>query len=120
MTHDTEFHKAIPNEWGAMSGGTEESVAQRGRSFAAVRVLICADGLYRQSTQLMYSYGGHGGPVFMQTIGFASFAEARTAGMEELLRTWPQGNLCEPQSVLAELADLRDQIVKQLRQPSLF
>jgi hypothetical protein len=110
----------VPNEWGAMSGGIEEIVAQRGRSYAAVRVLLCADGLFRQSTQLMYSYGGHASPVFMQTPGYASFADAKSAGMEELLRDWPKGNLHEPQSVLAELAELREQIASQLRQPSLF
>jgi hypothetical protein len=108
------------NEWGTLKGGTEEVVAQRGRSYAAIRVGLCEDGLYRMSTSLQYSYGGHGGPIFLSMPGYVSFAEARIAAMEELLRTWPKGNLHEPRSVLDELADLREQLAGQLRQPSLF
>jgi hypothetical protein len=110
----------VANEWDVIAGGTEEIVAQRGRSYAAVCVALCEDGLYRKSTSLQYSYGGHGGPIFLSTPGYVSFAEAKTAGMEELLRTWPSGNLHEPQSVLHELAEMREQISRQLRQPSLF
>jgi hypothetical protein len=110
----------VPNEWGAMSGGTEEIVARRGRSYASVCVAQCADGLYCQSTELLYSYGGHCGPIFIQSPGYVSFADAKTAGLEELLREWPSGLHGEPQSVLVELADLREQIAIQLRQPSLF
>jgi hypothetical protein len=110
----------IANEWGAVTGGTDEIVAQRGRSYAAIRVGLCEDGLYRMTTALQYSYGGHCGPIFLSTLGYTSFAEARTAAMEKLIRTWPKGNLHEPQSVLQELADLREQVAVQLQQPSLF
>jgi hypothetical protein len=110
----------VPNEWGAISGGTEEIVARRGRSYASVCILMCTDGLYRQSTHLMYSYGGHGGPIFIQSPGYVSFADARVAGLEELIRKWPNGLLGEPASVLTELSVLREEIASQLRQPSLF
>jgi hypothetical protein len=109
----------VPNEY-AISGGTEEIVARRGRSYASVCVAQCADGLYRQSTELLYCYGGHCGPIFIQSPGYVSFADARVAGLEELLRTWPSGLQGEPQSVLHELADLRQQIASHLQQPTFL
>jgi hypothetical protein len=109
-----------PNEYGAMAAGAEEVVASRGIAQATLRIALCEDGLYRQSAGIRYSYGGFGGPVWMSSPGYLTVAEARTAGLEELLRQWPTAWQSEPQSVHDELADLRCQVEAQLRQPSLF
>jgi hypothetical protein len=68
----------------------------------------------------MYSYGGHSSPIWIETSGYATFADARIAGMEELLRCWPTPFPSEPQSVHHELADMRQQIVNQLQQPAFL
>ena len=109
-----------PNEYGAMAAGAEEVVASRRNAQATLRIALCEDGLYRQSGCILYSYGGFGGPVWMNSPGYMTVAEARTAGLEELLRTWPTVWPFQPQSVHDELADLRHQVEAQLSQPSLF
>ena len=109
-----------PNEWGAMKAGHEEIVARHGRWFAKVEVALCEDGLYRQSTSMMYSYGGHGGPVFMSRDGYTTMAAAIDAGIDELLRCWHTPFHSEPQSARDELDALRHQIEDRRRQPSLF
>lgn len=108
------------NEYGAMRATHREVVAQHGRSFAAVNVALCEDGLYRSSTTLQYSCGGFSGPVFIDSPGYASTAAAVDAGLAELLRHWHNPFASEPQSVHDELADLRRQVESRLRQPSLF
>jgi hypothetical protein len=110
-----------PNEYGAMRAGHREIVARHSeRCFAAVNIALCEDGLYRQSTSMMYSYGGHSSPVFLSTPGYRTFAEAIDAGLHELLRRWHGPFHSEPQSVRDELDDIRQQIESRLKQPSLF
>lgn len=110
-----------PNQYGAMKAGYEEVVARHGdRYFAGVNVALCEDGLYRQSTSMMYSYGGFSGPVFMSTRGYGSIGAAIDAGLDELLRHWHKPFPSEPQSVHDELNDMRQQIESRLRQPTLF
>lgn len=110
-----------PNEWGAMRAGHKKIVARHGgRCYAAVNIALCEDGLYRQSTSMMYSYGGRSSPVFVGTPGFTTITEAIDAGLDELLRRWPTPFPSEPQSVHDELHDMRQQIEARLKQPSLF
>jgi len=110
-----------PNEYGAMKAGYEEVIARHGeRCFAKVNVALCEDGLYRQSTSMMYSYGGFSGPVFMCTPGYGAIAEAIDAGLRELLRRWHRPFPSEPQSVHDELNDMQQQIEARIRQPTLF
>lgn len=110
-----------PNENGAMKAGYREVVARHGeRYFASVNVAWCEDALYRQSTSLMYSYGGHSGPVFISGHGYPSVAAALDAGLMELLRRWHTPFPSEPQSVHDELNDMRQQIEARLRQPMLL
>jgi hypothetical protein len=109
-----------PNEYGAMNAGQREVVASHGRAFAAVKIALCEDGLYRFSVELNYSYGGFCGPVWIETEGYSSIAEARTAGLEDLLRRWHTPFPSEPTSVHTELRVMRDQIESQLCQRSLF
>ena len=111
---------STPNEFGAITPSHEEMVARHGRSFAAVKVALCEDGLYRCSTSLMYSYGGFSGPVFIGSPGFSQLTEAVAAGLDELLRRWHTPFPSEPQSVHDELNDMRQQIEARRRQPSLF
>jgi hypothetical protein len=111
---------STPNENGVLSKGSEEVVARRGRSNAVVSIALCDDGLYRQTVSLLYSYGGFCGPIRADDPGYGPLDDARTAGLEELLRRWPTAWVSEPQSVHDELADLRRQVEAQLRQPSLF
>ena len=109
-----------PNEHGSLPAGREEIVARHGRSVATVRIALCEDGLYRQCADLTYSYGGFGRPIDIEDAGYATCDAARIAGLEELLRKWHTPFPSDPESVHEELADLRQQIEVQLRQPSLF
>lgn len=110
-----------PNENGAMRPGHREVVARHGdRYYAAVNVALCEDGLYRQSTSMMYSYGGFSGPVFAESEGFATLAAAIDAGLNDLLRRWHKPFPSEPLSVHDELNGMRQQVEARLRQPSLF
>lgn len=111
---------STPNEWGALKTTHEEIVARHGRYFAAVNIAYCEDGLYRQSPELQYSYGGFCGPASIDDPGFATIAEAINAGLEELLSRWHNPFPSEPQSAHDELNDLRQQIESRIRQPSLF
>lgn len=110
-----------PNEYGAMRAGHKEIVARHGeRFYAAINIALSEDGLYRQSTSMMYSYGGHSSPVFLSTPGHYTLAEAIDAGLDELLGRWHTPFPSEPQSVHVELNNLRQQIEARRRQPSLF
>jgi hypothetical protein len=111
---------SIPNENGVLDPTVEEIVARHGRSHAEIPIALCEDGLYRQSASLHYSYGGFSSPISIEDIGYASIADARTAGLEELLRRWHTPYPSYPRSVHDELADLRQQIVNQLQQPMLL
>ena len=109
-----------PNENGVLVPTTREIVAWHGRSYAAVHIALCEDGLYRQNVSLCYSHGGFGGPISTGAIGHASFADARTAGMKELLCVWAILLPSDPKSVHEELAELRQQIADQLQQPTFL
>ena len=108
-----------PNDFGTMQVGHEEIVARRGRWFAAVKVALCEDGVYRQSSSMMCSYGRHSSPVFLSTLGYRTVAEAIDAGLHELLRHWRTPFHSEPQSIHDELNDMRQQIETRLSQPML-
>lgn len=110
-----------PNEYGVLKTRHREVVARHGdRYYAAVNIALCEDGLYRQGTSMMYSYGGFSSPVFLSTTGFATLAAAIDAGLEELLHRWHKPFPSEPESVHHELNDMRRQIEARLKQPSLF
>ena len=109
-----------PNQNGVLETGRREVVATYGRSYAAVELALCEDGLYRFSVELFYSYGGFCGPICHTAEGFATAAAARTAGLEKLLRKWHRPFASDPASVHEELRILREQVEGQLRQPSLF
>jgi hypothetical protein len=109
-----------PNENGVYAAEAIEEVARSGRSYAAVRICQCNDGLFRYSLDLMYSYGGFCGPITTEDEVFASFSAARDAGMLELLKHWLAAWPSEPQSVHAELRELKSQIERNFLQPPLF
>ena len=111
---------SFPNENGVFNCTTEEIVARHGRSYASVNIALCNDGLYRQSVSIMYSYGGYFSPIGIEAPGCPTLADARTAGMEELLRRWPTPFQSDPKSVHEELAEMRQQIVNQLQQPTFL
>lgn len=109
-----------PNDNGVLPASNETIVARRGRSTASIRIALCDDGLYRQSVDLSYSYGGFCGPIHIDGIGYPTLAAATTAGLEEILRRWPTRFPSDPQSVQTELSELRRQIEDRLYQPQLF
>lgn len=110
-----------PNEHGVLKAGHREIVARHGdRYYAAVNVALCEDGLYRQSTSMMYSYGGFTGPVSLDSPGFTTVTAAIDAGLEDLLQRWHKPFPTEPDSVHNELNDMRQQVEARLKQPSLF
>lgn len=109
-----------PNEHGCYEKEALEDVARKGRAFAAVYWCHCDDGLYRVAVSLQYSYGGHCGPISASTPGYATAALAKEAGIAKLLQGYPKAWASDPQSVHNELAELRQQIERQLVQPSLF
>ncbi|MCC6358749.1 MAG: hypothetical protein IT450_08405 [Phycisphaerales bacterium] len=111
---------AKPNDCGVLEPASREVVASRGRAFAAVNIALCEDGLYRYGVDMMYATGGFGFPIYADAPGYSSLDAARTAALERLLRSWHTPFPSEPESVRAELADMRQQIEARLRQPSLF
>jgi len=110
----------FPNEHGVLPEGHRETLAQRGRSHATIRIALCDDGLFRYGLDMMYSYGGFGFPISIDGEGFSSLAVARTAAIEAMLRQWHTPFPSDPASVQAELQELRAQVENHLRQPSLF
>lgn len=109
-----------PNENGVLSKGYQEFVAQKNRSYAAICIALCSDGLYRMSVELSYSQGGFSGPICCDDNGYASLDAARTAGLHELLKRWRNPLLSDPQNVHDELCAMREQVEARLQQPSLF
>ncbi|MDX2119015.1 MAG: hypothetical protein SFY96_12610 [Planctomycetota bacterium] len=109
-----------PNQHGVLPEGNREIVASRGRAFAAVRFALSEDGLYRYGLELNYSYGGLSYPICIDGEGFPTVEAARTAALEQLLRSCPKSFPSDPEGVRAELADLRRQIEQRVRQPMLF
>lgn len=111
---------SVPNEHGVYESSTREMVARQGRSYAAVNIALCEDGLYRIGLDLHYSYGGFCFPICVDSQGFTSLVEARVAGLESLLARWPRPFPSDPRSVCEELAELHRQVKSHLVQPSLF
>ena len=109
-----------PNENGVLPERIQEVVARLGRSYAAVNIALCDDGLFRFSTELLYSYGGFAAPIYAADTGYGRLDTARTAGMEQLVRRWPRPFPSDPASVYEELKRLREQIAAKLEQPTLF
>ncbi len=110
---------ATPNAHGVYPVQSREILATHGeRSHAAVELCYCDDGLYRYGLSLMYSYGGLAFPVCGE--GFATERAALEAGTSALLERFPNAHPQEPDSVHAELADLRAQVRAKFAQPSLF
>jgi hypothetical protein len=117
----TQFPPAAPNENGVYPDQHEEVLAQSGRSNAAVQLCHCDDGLYRCSTSMHYSYGGFSGPIFVDDEGFPTYRAALDAGTQRLLDSMSRFHRESlPQSVRAELDDLKNQIAGRIIQPSLF
>ncbi|GIK23576.1 MAG: hypothetical protein BroJett005_29900 [Ignavibacteriota bacterium] len=109
-----------PNECGVLDAGLREVVATHGRSYAAIRIALCEDGLYRIGVEMHYAHGGFAFPVSIHAEGFATLDAGRTAALVLLLRSWHAPFPSEPESVRAELADMRAQVEARLRQPTLF
>jgi transcription initiation factor IIE alpha subunit len=109
-----------PNESGVYEFEATEELARRDRSYAAVRLCQCDDGLYRYALDMAYSYGGFSGPIFLSSKGHATYNEAKDAGTAELLRRFPKAWSSEPHSVHEELRELKAQIEQRLREPTLF
>lgn len=111
---------STPNANGVLSEGLHDVVARRNRAYAAVNIALCEDGLYRCSVEMQYSYGGFSGPISIDSAGHQTIDAARMAGLDELLRRWHTPFPSDPQSVHAELADLRAQVESRRVQTSLF
>lgn len=109
-----------PNEHGVYEPDITRELARCGRSYAAVTLAKCTDGLFRYAIQFHYSYGGMGGPIKDGARGYSSQAAAEDAGVVELLRCFPKWWPSEPVSVRDELAALRQMIETKHRQLSLF
>jgi len=109
-----------PNEHGVLPARQRGTLAQRGRSYAAITLALCDDGLYRYGLDVMYSLGGFGVPISATSQGFPTMDAARTAAIEYLLRHWHRPIPSDPASVRDELQALREQVEQHLRQPSLF
>ena len=110
-----------PNRYGVYEKETTREVARVGRSYASVATCQCEDGLYRYATAMMYSYGGHCGPIFASAPGYASEDAARDAATGELLdRLAAMQQNGDPESARREVRELRDIIERGFVQPSLF
>lgn len=111
---------ARPSECGVLQEGLREVVASRGRAHAAIHIALCEDGLYRIGVEMHYAHGGFAFPISIDADGFATIDAARTAALEQLLRSWHTPFPSEPDSVRNELAEMRAQVEARLRQPTLF
>lgn len=108
------------NENGVYEPDAREELARQGRSYAAIEICQCDDGLFRYALDVMYSYGGFSGPISDQCEGFPTYKAAKDAGTEKLLQRFPAPWPSEPRSVHEELAAMRAQLEQTVRQPSLF
>jgi hypothetical protein len=109
-----------PNDIGVYEPEIIEELARRGRFYISVEIAQCEDGLYRYALDMMYSYGGFGGPITDRATGYTSPAAAKEAAINELLRRFPKAWGSEPASVHEELRDLKAQVEAGFREPSLF
>jgi hypothetical protein len=109
-----------PNKNGVYDAETTEELARCGRSYAAIRLCQCEDGRYRYALDMAHSYGGFCGPIFAAGEGYSTSGEATEAAIKELLQRFPKAWASEPQSVHAELRELKAQIERRFSQPTLF
>jgi hypothetical protein len=109
-----------PNEHGVYEAEATEVLARRGRSYAAINLCQCDDGLYRYSLDVSYSYGGFCGPISDSAEGFDTFNRAKEAAIHALLRRFPKAWASEPQSVHDELRDMKAAVEAKVREPTLF
>lgn len=108
------------NENGVYESEAREEPARLGRSYAAMNICQCDDGLFPYALDVMYSYGGFLGPISQQCEGYPTYKAAKDAGTDDLLRRFPKPWEGDPRSVHEELAAMRAQIEQSLIQPSLF
>lgn len=109
-----------PNENGVYEAEAREELARQGRSYAAVNICECEDGLYRYALDVMYSYGGFSGPISDHGEGFPTYNAAKDAGTKKMLKRFPALRPEHPRSVNDELAAMRAQVERHVLQPSLF
>jgi len=93
-------------------------VARHKRSWAAVRITLCDDGLYRYGIDMQYSHGGFCAPI--SGNGHGTREAAITAGTEEILQKMHTPFPSDPNSVREELREITAQLQNRLRQPSLL
>jgi hypothetical protein len=108
------------NENGVYLDYQVETIVRLGRSHAEVHIAQCDDGLFRFSTSFHYSYGGFDGPITDRVDGFQTYQDAKSAGVAELFKRFPNAWPSEPASVHAELQLMRVAIERYIAQPSLF
>ena len=109
-----------PNAFGVYEAEITEELARQGRSFAAIDMCECEDGLFRYALHVHYSSGGFAGPISKQGIGYATLGAARCAAVEDLLKRLPNPSANGPQNIQSELKAMRDDIDKSFQQPGLF
>ena len=114
------MHVSHPNENGVLEAGQREIVARHGRGYAAIKIALCEDGMFRYGLDMNYSQGGFVCPITLADEGFSSVSEARLAAITALLRHWHSPFPSEPASVCDELRIMREHIEAHLAQPSLF
>lgn len=109
-----------PNEHGVLPECHRETLARHGRAQATITIALCEEGQFRYGLDMMYSHGGFSFPIGIRDESFGTLQAARTAAIEAMLLHLHKPFPSEPDSVHAELRDLRQQLEAQLRQPSLF
>ena len=109
-----------PNANGVYEAEYREELARLGRSYAAVEISQCRDGLYRYRLDCMFKNSGFCGPITDRDEGFATLPAAKEAGTQELLERFPTAWPSEPQSVHDELRLMKAQVEQYFRQPTLF
>lgn len=109
-----------PNRNGVYQAEKTIEVARHGRSFAAVQVCQCEDGLYRYALDYWGTNRGFCGPIKAAQPGYPSFKAASDAGGEAMLRQFPMPHPYDPEKECRELIAMRAQIEACVRQPSLF
>ena len=106
-----------PNPYGVYAAETTEQVAISNRAVAKVSICQCDDDLYRHAVSFDSPTSGFGGPITRHTTGHTTIADARLAGISELVRRLechtPDGTQPDREHVITQLREA-------LRQPSLF
>jgi hypothetical protein len=77
------------NENGVFEPELTEELARRSRSYAAVKIAQCDDGLFRYALEVMYSYGGFFGPITLQGEGYSTHKAAKDAARGEAVKPLP-------------------------------